>query len=85
MLQGFSPIHNRQQQTGGQPHDLHHVVTGFSQQGPGEAGVIGVTAYQFGYPAFVLIDLAAMALTFHRRGGLPKRRQRRRTRHVDGP
>jgi ubiquinone biosynthesis protein COQ4 len=32
-------------------HDLHHVVTGFSQQGPGEAGVIGVTAYQFGYPA----------------------------------
>jgi ubiquinone biosynthesis protein Coq4 len=25
-------------------HDLHHVVTGFSQQGPGEAGVIGVTA-----------------------------------------
>jgi ubiquinone biosynthesis protein COQ4 len=50
-------------------HDLHHVVTGFSQQGPGEAGVIGVTAYQFGYPAFVLIDLAAMALTFHRAEG----------------
>jgi ubiquinone biosynthesis protein COQ4 len=50
-------------------HDLHHVVTGFSQQGPGEAGVIGVTAYQFGYPAFVLIDLAAMALTFHHAQG----------------
>jgi ubiquinone biosynthesis protein COQ4 len=31
--------------------------------------VIGVTAYQFGYPAFVLIDLAAMALTFHRAEG----------------
>ena len=50
-------------------HDLHHVVTGFSQQGPGETGVIGVTAYQFGYPAFVLIDLAAMALTFRRAAG----------------
>jgi ubiquinone biosynthesis protein Coq4 len=50
-------------------HDLHHVVTGFSMQGAGEAGVIGVTAYQFGYPAFVLIDLAAMALTFHQAQG----------------
>jgi ubiquinone biosynthesis protein COQ4 len=50
-------------------HDLHHVVTGFSQQGSGERGVIGVTAYQFGYPAFVLIDLTAMALTFHRAEG----------------
>jgi ubiquinone biosynthesis protein Coq4 len=50
-------------------HDLHHTVTGFALQNAGEAGVIGVTAYQFGYPAFVLIDLAAMALTFHRAEG----------------
>ncbi len=45
-------------------HDIHHAVSGFSMKPSGEAGVIGVTAYQYGYPAFVLIDLAGMALTF---------------------
>jgi ubiquinone biosynthesis protein Coq4 len=50
-------------------HDLHHAVTGFSQHTAGERGVIGVTAYRFGYPAFALIDLANMALTFHRAEG----------------
>jgi ubiquinone biosynthesis protein COQ4 len=45
-------------------HDIHHAVTGFSMKPSGEAGVIGLTAYQYGYPAFVLIDLAGMALTF---------------------
>jgi ubiquinone biosynthesis protein COQ4 len=50
-------------------HDLHHVVTGFGMNGPGEVGVIAVGAYQFGYPAYVLIDLAAMALTFQQGEG----------------
>ena len=50
-------------------HDLHHTVCGFALRGAGELGVIGVTAYQFGYPTYVLIDMAAMALAFHRAEG----------------
>lgn len=50
-------------------HDLHHVVTGFGMAGGGELGVIGVTAYQFGYPAFALIDLTAIALAFQQAQG----------------
>jgi ubiquinone biosynthesis protein Coq4 len=42
-------------------HDIHHAVTGFVPRGHGETGVIAVSAYQFGYPAYLLIDLAAMA------------------------
>jgi ubiquinone biosynthesis protein COQ4 len=30
----------------------------------GEMGVSAVTAYQYGYPAFAMIDLAAVALAF---------------------
>ena len=40
-------------------HDLHHIVTGFSMLGPGELGVIAITALQYGYPAFVTLDLGA--------------------------
>lgn len=46
-------------------HDIHHAVTGFVPKGHGETGVIAVSAYQFGYPAYLLIDLAAMALSVH--------------------
>src|SRR5262245_11364481 len=44
-------------------HDLHHIVTGFSMLGPGELGVIGITALQYGYPAFMTLDLGAIALS----------------------
>jgi ubiquinone biosynthesis protein COQ4 len=47
-------------------HDIHHIVTGFSMTGPGEVGVIGVTAVQYGYPAFMTIDLGAIALSMMR-------------------
>lgn len=33
---------------------------------PGELGVIAVTALQYGYPAFITIDLAVMALSMLR-------------------
>jgi ubiquinone biosynthesis protein Coq4 len=51
-----------------QTHDIHHAVTGFVPTGHGETGVIAVSAYQFGYPAYLLIDLAAMALSIHQAG-----------------
>ena len=47
-------------------HDLHHTVTGFSMVGPGELGVIGITALQIGYPAFMTLDLGAIALSMMR-------------------
>ena len=47
-------------------HDLHHIVTGFSMIGPGELGVIGITALQIGYPAFMTLDLGAIALSMMR-------------------
>ena len=50
-------------------HDLHHIVTGFSMLGPGELGVIAITALQYGYPAFVTLDLGAIALSMLRVDG----------------
>jgi ubiquinone biosynthesis protein Coq4 len=47
-------------------HDLHHIVTGFSMLGAGELGVIAITALQYGYPAFMTIDLGAIALSMLR-------------------
>lgn len=47
-------------------HDLHHIVTGSSMIGPGELGVIAITALQYGYPAFMTIDLGAIALSMMR-------------------
>jgi ubiquinone biosynthesis protein COQ4 len=47
-------------------HDFHHIVTGFSMIGPGELGVIAITALQYGYPAFMTIDLGAIALSMLR-------------------
>ncbi|MFN0071445.1 MAG: Coq4 family protein, partial [Chloroflexota bacterium] len=51
-------------------HDLHHIVSGFSMTGPGELGVIAITALQYGYPAFMTIDLGAIALSMLRGEGL---------------
>jgi len=50
-------------------HDLHHIVTGFSMTGPGELGVIAITALQYGYPAFMALDLGAIALSMLRVAG----------------
>jgi ubiquinone biosynthesis protein COQ4 len=50
-------------------HDLHHIVTGFSMTGPGELGVIAITALQYGYPAFMTLDLGAIALSMLRVAG----------------
>jgi len=47
-------------------HDLHHIVTGFSMTGPGELGVIAITALQYGYPAFMTLDLGVIALSMLR-------------------
>ena len=47
-------------------HDIHHIITGFSMQGGGELGVIAITALQYGYPAFMTLDLGAMALSMLR-------------------
>ena len=47
-------------------HDLQHVVSGFSMIGPGELGVIAINALQFGYPAFMTLDLGAIALSMLR-------------------
>ena len=47
-------------------HDFHHIVTGFSMIGPGDLGVIAITALQYGYPAFMTIDLGAIALSMMR-------------------
>ena len=44
-------------------HDFHHIVTGF---GPGQLGVIAITALQYGYPAFMTLDLGAIALSMMR-------------------
>ena len=50
-------------------HDLHHIVTGFSMTGPGELGVIAITTLQYGYPAFMTLDLGAIALSMLRVDG----------------
>lgn len=45
-------------------HDIHHCISGFGPYNGGELSVIALNAYQFGYPAHVLIDLMGMALSF---------------------
>jgi ubiquinone biosynthesis protein Coq4 len=45
-------------------HDIHHILTGFSLDNLGELGVISVSAAQFGYPAFIFLDLMSMMLSF---------------------
>jgi ubiquinone biosynthesis protein COQ4 len=46
-------------------HDIQHVVTGWGMLNRGEVGVTTINAYQYSYPAFVLLQLGAMALLFH--------------------
>ena len=50
-------------------HDLHQVVTRFGMVGGSERAVIGITTYQYGYPAFAMIDLTAVALAFQQAHG----------------
>ncbi|ABW25249.1 Coq4 family protein [Acaryochloris marina] len=45
-------------------HDLHHILTGFSMDDFGEAGVLSVTVAQTGYPGWILINLLGMLLDF---------------------
>ena len=45
-------------------HDLHHILTGFSMDDYGEAGVLAVTVAQTVYPAWMIIDILAMLLDF---------------------
>lgn len=45
-------------------HDLHHILTGFSMDDFGEAGVISVTVAQTGYPGWMLINILGMLLNF---------------------
>ena len=42
-------------------HDLHHTISGFSMD-LGEVGVIALNVSQFGYPAFMLIDLVGLTI-----------------------
>lgn len=50
-------------------HDIHHCITGFGPANGGELAVIAVSGYQFGYPAFNMIDLTAIALAFRKSEG----------------
>lgn len=52
-------------------HDIHLVVGGFAPTGPGNLGAMAITACQFGYPAFVLLDVAALRLCLHRARNFP--------------
>lgn len=45
-------------------HDLHHILTGFSMDDFGEAGVLSVTVAQTGYPGWILINLLGLLLDF---------------------
>lgn len=45
-------------------HDIHHILTGFSLDNLGELGVISVSAVQFAYPTFILLDLISMLMSF---------------------
>ncbi|MCP9848371.1 Coq4 family protein [Cyanobium sp. Morenito 9A2] len=48
-------------------HDVHHVISGFGPLGEGENGVLAITATQIGYPAFVVLNIAAgfASVRFH--------------------
>lgn len=45
-------------------HDVHHVVSGFGTEPAGEAGVLSITAFQIGFPAYVLLTAAGQLGTF---------------------
>lgn len=42
-------------------HDIHHALSGFDMH-VGEIGVIAINVSQFGYPAFMLIDLIGLTM-----------------------
>lgn len=43
---------------------MHHVVSGFGTEPAGEAGVLSITAFQIGFPAYVLLTTAGQLGTF---------------------
>lgn len=45
-------------------HDIHHVVSGFGTSRFGESGVLAITATQVGFPAYVLLNNAALMAGF---------------------
>jgi ubiquinone biosynthesis protein Coq4 len=45
-------------------HDIHHVVSGFGTSRFGEGGVLAITATQVGFPAYVLLNNAALMAGF---------------------
>jgi ubiquinone biosynthesis protein COQ4 len=42
-------------------HDIHHALSGFDMN-VGEIGVIAINVSQFGYPAFMLLDLVGLTM-----------------------
>lgn len=42
-------------------HDIHHALSGFDMN-VGEIGVIAISVSQFGYPAFMLLDLVGLTM-----------------------
>ena len=45
-------------------HDIHHVISGFGTAPEGERGVLAITAVQIGFPAYVLLNGAAVLGSF---------------------
>jgi ubiquinone biosynthesis protein Coq4 len=45
-------------------HDIHHVITGFGTGPAGENGVLAITAFQIGFPAYVLLSTAGQLAAF---------------------
>jgi ubiquinone biosynthesis protein COQ4 len=45
-------------------HDIHHVVSGFGTGAEGELGVLAITAFQIGFPAYVVLTAAAQLASF---------------------
>lgn len=42
-------------------HDIHHSLSGF-EMNVGKIGVIAINVSQFGYPAFMLLDLVGLTM-----------------------
>lgn len=45
-------------------HDIHHILSGFSLDNYGEAGVISISVAQFTFPAFTFLNLIGMLLNW---------------------
>jgi ubiquinone biosynthesis protein Coq4 len=47
-------------------HDIHHILSGFSLDSYGEAGVISISVGQFNHPGLAFLDLMSLLLTWFR-------------------